>query len=101
MIMPRFTIRTGLVGVAVCALIFLVAGMAVRGNMWAWGITIAMISLVVTTLVHAMWYGLAWMLSEIILPPAAPAVASSLTPPDIQAGGAADGFRVPNDEATS
>jgi hypothetical protein len=71
MIMPRFTIRTGLVGVTICALAFVVAGMAVRGETWAWGITIGLVSLLVTLAVHAAWYSLVWTFAR--LPAAEPA----------------------------
>src|SRR4029453_14669642 len=60
MIMPRFTIRTALAGVTLCALVFVVVGMAVRGESWAWGITIALVSLLITLLVHAAWFSLVW-----------------------------------------
>ena len=72
MIMPRFTIRTGLVGVTFCALVFVVAGMALRGETWAWGITIGLVSLLVTLAVHAAWFGLVWTFAR--LPAAQPAV---------------------------
>jgi hypothetical protein len=72
MIMPRFTIRTGLLGVTFCALAFVVAGMAVRGETWAWGITIGLVSLLVTLIVHAAWFGLVWTFAR--LPAAQPTV---------------------------
>jgi hypothetical protein len=72
MIVPRFTIRTALVGVTCCALVFVVVGMAVRGESWAWGITIGLVSLAVTMLVHAAWFGLVWIFAR--LPAAQPAM---------------------------
>jgi hypothetical protein len=65
MIMPRFTIRTGLLGVTFCALAFVVVGMALRGETWAWGITIGLVSLLVTLVVHAAWFGLVWMFARL------------------------------------
>src|SRR5262245_36616258 len=65
MIMPRFTIRTALVGVTFCALALLVVGMAIRGETWAWGITIGLMSLIITLLVHAAWFGLAWTFARL------------------------------------
>ena len=65
MIMPRFTIRTAFVGVTCCALLFVVVGMAVRGETWAWGISIGVISLVVTLFVHAAWFGLVWIFARL------------------------------------
>jgi hypothetical protein len=73
MLMPRFTIRTALVGVTLCALIFVVVGMAVRGETWAWGITIALVSLIITLLVHAAWFGLVWTFARLPAAPALPA----------------------------
>ena len=40
MLLPRFTIRALLVMLTICAFVFVIAGMAVRGQHWAWGITI-------------------------------------------------------------
>jgi len=73
MIMPRFTIRTALVGLTFCALAFVVVGMAVRGETWAWGITIGLVSLVITLLVHAAWFGLVWTFARLPAAPALPA----------------------------
>ncbi|MEX0643436.1 MAG: hypothetical protein WD468_12080 [Pirellulales bacterium] len=65
MIVPRFTIRTALIGVTICAMVFVIVGMAVRGESWAWGITIGIISLVVTMFVHAAWFGLVSMFARV------------------------------------
>jgi hypothetical protein len=43
---------------------FLVAGMAYRGQYWAWGVTIGLFSLVLTALVHAAWFGMVWLFAE-------------------------------------
>jgi hypothetical protein len=64
MILPRFTIRALLVMLTICAFVFVIAGMAVRGQHWAWGITIGILSLAFTLLVHAAWFGLIWMLAQ-------------------------------------
>jgi hypothetical protein len=52
MLLPRFTIRTAFLGVTVSAVVFVVVGIAFRGDNWAWGITIGLVSLAVTA-VHA------------------------------------------------
>jgi hypothetical protein len=70
MLVPRFTIRTIFSVVTIAAVVFVVAGMALRGETWAWGITIGMITLVVTMLVHAAWFGIVWMFAQL---PALPA----------------------------
>jgi hypothetical protein len=63
MLAPRFTIRTLLIVLTLGAVVFLVAGMAVRGHLWAWGATIGVLSLAVTLIVHAAWFGLVWAFS--------------------------------------
>jgi hypothetical protein len=74
MLLPRFTIRTILVVVTIFAFAFVVAGMAVRGEQWAWGVTIALISLALTGVVHAAWFGIVWAFARVpSQPPAAPA----------------------------
>jgi Na+/melibiose symporter-like transporter len=64
MLVPRFTIRALLVMLTVCAFVFVIAGMAVRGQHWAWGITIGIVSLAFTMLVHAAWFSVVRMLAQ-------------------------------------
>jgi hypothetical protein len=64
MLLPRFTIRALLVLLTVCAFIFVIAGMAVRGHHWAWGVTIGILSVGFTLLVHAAWFCAVWVLSR-------------------------------------
>ena len=64
MLLPRFTIRALLAMLTICAFVFVIAGMAVRGQHWAWGITIGILSLAFTLLVHAAWFGAVWMLAK-------------------------------------
>jgi hypothetical protein len=65
MLAPRFTIRTALGLLTAGAVIFLVAGMAVRGETWAWGITIGILSVGVAALTHAFWFGVLWLFSQL------------------------------------
>jgi hypothetical protein len=60
MLLPRFTIRTLLGLTTLCAVLFLVLGLAFRGQSWAWawGLSIGVASIAVTALVHAAWFGL-------------------------------------------
>ncbi len=67
MLLPRFTIRALLVLITICAVVFVIAGMAIRGQHWAAGVTIGLLSLAFTALVHAAWFGVAWLFS--LLPP--------------------------------
>jgi hypothetical protein len=64
MILPRFTIRALMVIITVCAFVFVIAGMAVRGQHWAWGITIGILSVAFTLVVHAAWFGAVWTLAQ-------------------------------------
>jgi hypothetical protein len=69
MLLPRFTIRAILVMVTIAAIVFVVAGMAYRGQIWAWGVTIAIISAAITLLVQAAWFGMVWLLAQMPLTP--------------------------------
>ena len=66
MLLPRFTIRGLLALVTLCAFAFVVVGMAARGQNWAWGVTIAMASLVLTALVHGAWFGVVWLFASLL-----------------------------------
>jgi hypothetical protein len=68
MLLPRFTIRTLLVICTLCAVVFVIAGAAVRGHYWAWGVTIGIGSLVITALVHSAWFGAVWSLARMLSP---------------------------------
>ncbi|MEX2317824.1 MAG: hypothetical protein WD669_11770 [Pirellulales bacterium] len=65
MLAPRFSIRTLLAVLTVGAIVFLLAGVAVRGELWAWGVTIGALSVVVAALVHAAWFGLVWLFAQL------------------------------------
>ena len=67
MLLPRFTLRTFLVLVSLSAILFLVVGMAYRGEQWAWGVTIGVVSLAITSLVHAAWFGIVWIFAQVPL----------------------------------
>ena len=60
MLLPRFTIRALLVMLTVCACIFVIVGLAFRGQQWAWGVTIGILSLGFTLLIHAAWFAIIW-----------------------------------------
>jgi hypothetical protein len=79
MIVPRFTIRTAFAVVTGCAFLFLVAGMAYRGQTWAWGVTIGAVSLLISALVHAAWFGIVWLFTQLPSRPQ-PTDASAVSP---------------------
>ncbi|MCC7085320.1 MAG: hypothetical protein IT427_09970 [Pirellulales bacterium] len=64
MLLPRFSIRTLLVLLTLAAIVSVVVGMAVRGQNWAWGFSIGLLSLILTGLVHAAWFGIVWILAQ-------------------------------------
>jgi hypothetical protein len=63
-LLPRFTIRALLAMSTICAVAFLIAGMAYRGQYWAWGVTIAIVSLLITAAVHAAWFGVVYYFAK-------------------------------------
>ena len=78
LLMPRFTIRTLLAILTICALVFVMIGTAYRGQIWAWGVTIGIVSLIITSLSHTAWYGIVWSLRR--LPSLNPEYARSAAP---------------------
>jgi hypothetical protein len=84
MLVPRFTIRAMLVVMTFCAVFFLVIGIAFRGQNWAWGIAIGVLSLAVTALVHAACFGMVWLFAQLFTPsPAASGRDGWLTAADL------------------
>jgi len=68
MLLPRFSIRTALVIVTVVAVISLFAGQALGGRAWAWGLTVAVVSVPLALLVHAAFYGVAISFARLLGP---------------------------------
>jgi hypothetical protein len=62
---PRFTMRTILAVMTGCAVLFVVMGLGARGQTWAWGLVIGVVSLGITALVHAAWFGVVWYFSRL------------------------------------
>ncbi|HEX4413128.1 MAG TPA: hypothetical protein VH107_05825 [Lacipirellulaceae bacterium] len=60
MLLPRFNIRTLLVMLTLGALASVIIGTGFRGQTWAWGASIGLLSLVVTAVVHAAWFAAVW-----------------------------------------
>jgi hypothetical protein len=65
MLIPQFSLRWLLAFTAVCAVVFSIAGLAIRGHGWAIGVSVAVGALAVTMLVHAAVFGLVWLFSLI------------------------------------
>lgn len=66
MLIPQYSIRWLLMLTAACATAFSVFGLAVRGSHWAQGVSIAVVSLVVVLLIHALVFTLVWAFSLVI-----------------------------------
>jgi hypothetical protein len=64
-LVPRFTIRTLLVIITLAAFVFVMIGTATRGQYWAWGVTIGLVSVIITGLAHAAWFGIVWMFMRV------------------------------------
>jgi hypothetical protein len=60
MLLPRFSIRALLMIITASAVAFLIIGMGLRGQHWAWGASLGIISVAVTALVHAAWFSVIW-----------------------------------------
>jgi len=66
MLIPRFSLRTTLKTITVSALLFLIAGQALEGKAWAVVVTVAVLSVLATLLVHGCFFGLTAGLSRLI-----------------------------------
>jgi len=73
MLLPRYSLRTTLIGVTVCAVLFLIAGEALQGHAWAIVITVTVVCILGMFAVHASLYLLASSLGKIIGVPISPA----------------------------
>ncbi|MCA9232961.1 MAG: hypothetical protein KDA57_20110 [Planctomycetales bacterium] len=73
MLIPRFSLRTTLLLLTVCAVFFLVMGRAYQGDYWAVVITVAVLSILATLAVHAMFYLLVLALGKLVGAKIAPA----------------------------
>jgi hypothetical protein len=78
-LVPRFTIRTLLVMITLAAIVFVMIGTATRGQYWAWGVTIGLVSVVITAFAHAAWFGIVWMFMRMSQGQPAP-IASAMPP---------------------
>jgi hypothetical protein len=65
MLLPRFTIRTLLAILTASAVVFVMVGTAFRGQYWAWGVTIGIISCIITALTHSAWFAIVWFFARV------------------------------------
>ena len=64
MLIPRFTLGWLFSATTVLAVFFLVVTLAVEGQPWAVGVSVALSSLVVIALIHALMFALIWPITE-------------------------------------
>lgn len=69
-LLPRFSIRALLWLVTCSALVFVVFGMAARGEAWAVAVSIGIASLVLMAIMHALWFFLVRFFGRIVAPSA-------------------------------
>jgi len=65
-LLPRFSIRTLFWLITASALVFVVVGMAARGHDWAWGVSLGLLSIVFTAIVHAAWFYVVWLFVRLL-----------------------------------
>jgi len=68
MLIPQYSIRWMLMLTAVCAGVFSIFGLAVRGNMAALGVSLAVVALVLALLANAAMFALVWLFSVVTDP---------------------------------
>jgi hypothetical protein len=64
-LLPRFSIRTLFWMITLSAFVFVVVGVGARGQLWAWGVSIGLVSLLFTVLVHGALFGLVWIFAQL------------------------------------
>ncbi|MBC8356007.1 MAG: hypothetical protein H8E66_28860 [Planctomycetes bacterium] len=63
MLIPRFSLRQLLAITTVSSLFCYIIAMATRGHQWAIAITLAISSLLLTLVIHAIIFSVAWLLT--------------------------------------
>ena len=60
-LIPQYTIRQLLILTAGCAVVSLVGAQAVRGALWAMAMSIGVLAVAATLMVHAAFFGVVWL----------------------------------------
>lgn len=76
MLIPSFSLRSSLIGTAICAVFCLVLSQAVGGSPWAIVVSVAVLSLLVTFVFHALMYLVTFVLTKLVGQQQAPALTS-------------------------
>ncbi len=66
MIIPRYSLRTILIIVTVCAVMFLVISLGAQGTQWAAGVSIGLLALAVALIAQALTFFLAWVFAVLL-----------------------------------
>jgi len=66
MLIPQFSIRWLLALMTVCAVVFSIVGLAVRGTAWAAGVSIGIGSGVILVLVYGLLFAAVWVFSQVM-----------------------------------
>ena len=66
LLLPRFSIRTLFWLITASAFVFVVVGMAARGHDWAWGVSIGLLSILFTAVVHAALFCVVWLFGRLL-----------------------------------
>ena len=64
MLIPRFSIRFLLFLTTVCAVFFFIVTLAVQGSQWATAVSVAIVGLLLSMLVQASTFGVAWAITS-------------------------------------
>ena len=60
-LIPQYTIRQLLVVTAGCSVVFLVGAQAFQGALWAMALSVGVLAVAATLLVHAAFFGIVWL----------------------------------------
>lgn len=63
MLIPQFSLRWLLGVTAICSVVFSIVALAIRGQGWAIGVSVAVCSLVVVMAVYGALFGIVWLVS--------------------------------------
>ncbi len=64
MLIPRFSIRFLLLLTTVCGVFFFIVTLAVQGSLWATAVSVAVVGVILSMLVQAGTFGVAWAITS-------------------------------------
>ncbi len=66
MLIPQFSLRWLLALTTVCAVVFSIVGLAVRGSQWAAAVSVGIGSLVLAVVIYGLVFALVWVFSVVM-----------------------------------